>query len=69
MATDKKAAFARKLAMIEAGDPEPDQDEQLHPVCHQDLYLSYLKIGKVFAKPTRKIVLICFNVSLTSSKV
>ena len=30
MATDKKAAFARKLAMIEAGDPEPepDQDEQ-----------------------------------------
>ncbi|WP_335951282.1 hypothetical protein [Acinetobacter beijerinckii] len=27
MATDKKAAFARKLAMIEAGDPEPDQDE------------------------------------------
>ncbi|ENU27050.1 hypothetical protein [Acinetobacter modestus] len=28
MATDKKAAFARKLAMIEAGDPEPDQDEE-----------------------------------------
>lgn len=28
MATDKKAAFARKLAMIEAGDPEPDQQEQ-----------------------------------------
>lgn len=30
MATDKKAVFARKLAMIEAGDPEPepDQDEQ-----------------------------------------
>ena len=26
MATDKKAAFARKLAMIEAGDPKPDEE-------------------------------------------
>ena len=29
MATDKKAAFARKLALIEAGDPEQDDEEQV----------------------------------------
>ena len=27
MATDKKAAFARKLALIEAGDPEDDEQQ------------------------------------------
>ena len=26
MATDKKAAFARKLALIEAGDPEDNEE-------------------------------------------
>ncbi|MDH0032551.1 MULTISPECIES: hypothetical protein [unclassified Acinetobacter] len=29
MATDKKAAFARKLALIEAGDPEQDDEQQV----------------------------------------
>ncbi|RSN83346.1 hypothetical protein EA770_07060 [Acinetobacter baumannii] len=29
MASDKKAAFARKVAMIEAGDPEQDEEQEV----------------------------------------